>query len=497
MNKTPPSVSPSFPRQMKGGEGTSTLRGTSSPLQETQAHANRIDDPQPNDHDPHSSTHRRPPRAPHGYLGARPPHPVPRLASRVGRCARPRCREGAYVVVPLPGAGKEVGEIPEGSYEMKVGDPEAEMDEEVERKAREEKDRRRRVRAKKEVEEVERRKGEEEEESNGEGDTARVSIPPQTSPGPTSWGRGDGNRGRIRRHRATSAVIPTPPPTLPSSPIPTSSSLTLSQCFLPPSSPYTSPPPRSAPSRPASPPPPPNLPRLTRASKRLYTRILECVPASDSVKPTPLDDGKCTLVELNPAEKKAKKRARVSTKPFRSRKSPKTTHPPSAASQSSHSSPALPRPSSRSSALRSRALADFDTYEPMPTAADLEGALHEGITFTPCLDISLAMLVDSTLAADLDLVTAPDGDTARATVAPARRWARLRRMWRHLLFLLCFVFGFTLVSDRSTQPSIVLVRLASGLVSSLANTALAAFYVSTCPGDTRCGGMGARLCTAR
>ncbi|KAF6743935.1 hypothetical protein DFP72DRAFT_858192 [Ephemerocybe angulata] len=86
-------------------------------------------------------------------------------------------------------AAKKLGlEIPEGSYEMDVGDPDEE--EEEERKGteeREEKDRKKRVRVKKEVvEEGEMRREEEGEEAKGMGDTARVAMPPQTSPAPSS-----------------------------------------------------------------------------------------------------------------------------------------------------------------------------------------------------------------------------------------------------------------------------------------------------------------------
>ncbi|KAF6743146.1 hypothetical protein DFP72DRAFT_859526 [Ephemerocybe angulata] len=241
--------------------------------------------------------------------------------------------------------------------------------------------------------------------------------------------------------RATSAVPPTPAPTLPSPPMHTSSPLTLSQCFLPPSSPYTSPPPCSVPSPPAS--PPIDLPRLTRASKRLYIHALESVPALDSIEPTPLDGGECitaseastatsypapvqplaeSRTSLNeniqsvsvpkakariraqakdptPATKKSKKLARHLTKttivpPKSSKpscKRPKITRPPPPLAprpSASRSPPATLPPCSQLPS--SRVQADIDVDDPIPTAADLERALYEGITFTPCVDISLS-----------------------------------------------------------------------------------------------------------
>ncbi|KAF6745831.1 hypothetical protein DFP72DRAFT_1153217 [Ephemerocybe angulata] len=346
-------------------------------------------------------------------------------------------------------------EIPEGSYEMEVGDVEAE--EEEERMAREERE----ERVKKELEEdVEMKKGEEkaQEGTQGKDDTVNVAIPPQTSSVPTLLPlrqvlmevdeametSGHGVEGIL----APSPITPSPPATLHSSPMPTSSPLTLSQCFLPPSSPFTSPPPRSAPSPPGSPPPPPDLPRLTRASKRLYIHALEPVPAS---KPAPLDDdGKCTLTSkasavsshTTPVEPLTERRASqienalcrcefltdsaflpvfsslhqlasnlrpvalLDVKPT-SRKPKKPAHRPAKTtitgpktSNPSRKRPprVLPQTTSHSSLPLSRSskapssppLANTEIDDPMPTPADLERALYEGITFTPCFDISLS-----------------------------------------------------------------------------------------------------------
>ncbi|KAF6747381.1 hypothetical protein DFP72DRAFT_1050130 [Ephemerocybe angulata] len=128
-------------------------------------------------------------------------------------------------------AAKKLGiEIPEGRYEMEVGDVEAEEEEERKaREAREEKAtaRRMRVRVKKEVGEVEMRRRERRRERKrkaGEQDTSPPSLGPHLHPI---------LHPRCPHHRPT-----------------------LSQYFLPPSSPYPSPPPPplSAPSPPASPP---------------------------------------------------------------------------------------------------------------------------------------------------------------------------------------------------------------------------------------------------
>ncbi|KAF5331242.1 hypothetical protein D9611_013143 [Ephemerocybe angulata] len=338
---------------------------------------------------------------------------------------------------------------------MEVGDVEAEEDEE--RKAREERAKRRGEWVKKEEDEVEQvegvqmRKMEEEsqEETQGKGDTARIDLSPKTLPVPLApvqvedFQKIQTGVDDAADIAAPSPITPGPLPSLLPSPMPTSSPLTLSQCFLPPSTPFTSPPPRSAPSPPASPPPPTDLPRLTRASKRLYINALEYVPASDSIEPTTLDDGKCTLaseasalgqplserrtslndkiprtpfwcdflmaptrvllflasrvsvtVEPKPPARRAKKPAHrpvkttiISPKPSKpSRKRSKTTRPPAAA----------PRTASRSSLsptlspARARTPADLEIDDPIPTPADLDRALYEGITFTRCVDISLS-----------------------------------------------------------------------------------------------------------
>ncbi|KAF6745182.1 hypothetical protein DFP72DRAFT_1091758 [Ephemerocybe angulata] len=73
-----------------------------------------------------------------------------------------------------------------------------------------------------------------------------------------------------------------------------------------------------------------------------------------------------------------------SSKP--SRKRSKTTRPPAAAPRTaSRSLPAPPL-----SPARSRAPADIEIDDPMPTPADLQRALYEGITFERCVDISLS-----------------------------------------------------------------------------------------------------------
>ncbi|KAF6743144.1 hypothetical protein DFP72DRAFT_859524 [Ephemerocybe angulata] len=308
--------------------------------------------------------------------------------------------------------------IPEGSYEMEVGDVEAEVEEE--RRAREEKARRRRVRVKKEVAEVDMRREEEaQEEVKGEGDTAHVPLASHTLAAHSSlllaqilmevdeaMTSGGDDAEAIRK---ASAVTQSPP-------------LTLSQCFLPPSSPYTSPPPRSAPSPPASPPPLPDLPRLTRASKRLYIHALESVLASDSVKLDPLGDANCISAEapvvgshqtlqrlplaesrndniqrvcvpkakeLKPAATKAKKCA---PRPAKTTIIPPKFSNPSrkglAADPPTISPRAAPAPS-----LSFRATADIDITDPIPTPADLERALYEGITFERCVDISLSAVL--------------------------------------------------------------------------------------------------------
>ncbi|KAF5319829.1 hypothetical protein D9611_012836 [Ephemerocybe angulata] len=370
---------------------------------------------------------------------------------------------------------KKMGiEIPEGSYEMEVGDVEAEVE-------RKEKDKRGRVRAKKEVvEDVGMRKGEEEDDDEkGKNDTANVTMPPQTAPVPMSLPPAQvlmavdeamETSGDDAADIPSPSTTPHPPPTLPSSPIGSSSPLTFSQCFLPPSSPYTSPPPRSAPSPHAS--PPIDLPRLTRASQRLYTLALDPVPPYDSTKPAPLGEGISTLTSESspvqplterrtsqienvlrvwvpktkgpkPPAKQAKKPAHrpvktmilvpQSSKP--SRKRSKTTRPPAAAPRTaSRSLPAPPL-----SPARSRAPADIEIDDPLPTAAALEHALYEGITFER-VDISLSAVpyifgldacgfqfgfVGGSVSLGSELgdtdVNAPDGDTARATAAPAAK----------------------------------------------------------------------------
>ncbi|KAF6756054.1 hypothetical protein DFP72DRAFT_1066879 [Ephemerocybe angulata] len=303
-------------------------------------------------------------------------------------------------------------EIPEGSYEMDVGDPEAE--EEEERKAREEraeKVKRRRVKIKKEVvEEVEMRKGEEEEmeEAKGKGDTP--AIPRQTSPVPMSLPLAQvlievdeemKNAGE-RDIREASAATQSPP-------------LTLSQYFLPPSSPYATPSPRSAPFPPASSPAPPDLPRLTWAAKRLYIHALEPVPkasavSSHSAPVQPLSERWTSLndniqhvsvpktkvtVEPKPPASRAKKPAHrpvkttiippKTSKP--SRKRSKTTRPPAAAPRTASRYSPPPPPVQ---ATTSRALVDVEIDDPLPTPANLERALYEGITFERCVDISLS-----------------------------------------------------------------------------------------------------------
>ncbi|KAF5331213.1 hypothetical protein D9611_013139 [Ephemerocybe angulata] len=89
------------------------------------------------------------------------------------------------------------------------------------------------------------------EETQRKGDTARVDSSPKALPAPLAPALME-DRQQIQTGvddaediSQTSAITPRLPPPLPSSPMPTSSPLTLSQCFLPPSSPYTSPPPRS------------------------------------------------------------------------------------------------------------------------------------------------------------------------------------------------------------------------------------------------------------
>ncbi|KAF5320620.1 hypothetical protein D9611_013736 [Ephemerocybe angulata] len=393
---------------------------------------------------------------------------------------------------------KKMGvEIPGGSYEMDVGDVETEEEAEAEeeRKAREEKDRRRRVKVKEEEEEEEQVEGvqmskmeEAREETQGKFDTTCVALAPQTLPVPTPLppaevtvedtqqiqtgvdyaaflGEGDTTQVALAPHtlavHSSSAMAqalmevdeametgeqdipklsgttrtPGPSPTLPSSPIPTSSSpLTLSQCFLPPSSPFTSPPPRSAPSASASPPPPPDLPRLTRASKRMYLTALEYVPASDS-KLAPLDDGKCTAStatshpapiqplserrtslndNIQPVSASKAKESKSSTKQVKKIAhrpattaiiAPKTSKPSRKRPKSTRSPPVLPAPAppvaSRPSPppsdsspipVTSRPPVDIDIEidDPIPTPADLERALYAGITFERCLDISLS-----------------------------------------------------------------------------------------------------------
>ncbi|KAF6743901.1 hypothetical protein DFP72DRAFT_1079318 [Ephemerocybe angulata] len=151
-------------------------------LQVTQTHIYDIDDPraddddnpQPNDNGaPHSSTHRRPLRAPERPLGARPPHPVPRLPSGLCGCARPRCGEGAWWY-RCRAREKKLGRVLRWMWGMW-------------RRRRRGRGRRgrRRLRIKKELEDVEMRKGEE-EEAKGKADTANLAMPPQPSPLRTS-----------------------------------------------------------------------------------------------------------------------------------------------------------------------------------------------------------------------------------------------------------------------------------------------------------------------
>ncbi|KAF5340015.1 hypothetical protein D9611_012334 [Ephemerocybe angulata] len=292
---------------------------------------------------------------------------------------------------------------------MDVGDVEAEAEEERKaREEREEKDRRRRVRVKKEVEEVEMRREEEEEEAKGKGDTGRVAMPPQASPAPTSTPMAhalmavDGAVDDAEDIREASAATQSPP-------------LTLSQYFLPPSSPYTTPSPRSAPFPPASSPAPPDLPRLTWAAKRLYIHALEPVPkasavSSHSAPVQPLSERRTSLndniqhvsvpktkvtVEPKPPARRAKKPAHrpvkttiippKTSKP--SRKRSKTTRPPAAAPRTASRYSPPPPPVQ---ATTSRALVDVEIDDPLPTPANLERALYEGITFERCVDISLS-----------------------------------------------------------------------------------------------------------
>ncbi|KAF6756060.1 hypothetical protein DFP72DRAFT_1066885 [Ephemerocybe angulata] len=268
---------------------------------------------------------------------------------------------------------KKLGvEIPEGSCEMDVRDPEAEEGEERKaREEREEKDKRRTVKVKKEVvEEVEMRKGEEEEmeEAKGKGDTP--AIPRQASPVPTPPPLAQvlmevdeemKNAGEQDIPEA-SAVTQSPP-------------LTLSQCFLPPSSPYTSP------------------PLHAQCRPLLYRRLrFQIYPISQA-----LEAALCryefltgsarlsfprlysflrpvALLEVKDTSKKSKKiaprpakstiTALKTSKP--SRKRPKSTNPPApppvpppAASRSSPSPPLSP--------ARSRTPADLEIDDPIPT----------------------------------------------------------------------------------------------------------------------------------
>ncbi|KAF5335482.1 hypothetical protein D9611_012191 [Ephemerocybe angulata] len=289
-----------------------------------------------------------------------------------------------------------------GSYEMDVGDVEAE--EEEGRKAREEKAKRGVVRVKREEEgEVEMGKGEEEGEAE-----AHVGIPPQTGLVPTSvhvlMEVDEQMKTGEQDTPIPSTITPSPPPTLPSSPISTSSPLTLSQCFLPPSSPYTSPPPRSAPSPPASPP------RFTPAHTGLQASVYPCVGLCAGVRfdqagrsSLPMLTALCRcesrLLVLVPrlavppsvggrapsAESKSKYSTKQpkkiahrpakaviippkTSKPWPSRKRPKTPPPPSldppAAPVAPRPSPPPPQavsgyPSTRVTSARTQALADI------------------------------------------------------------------------------------------------------------------------------------------
>ncbi|KAF5340009.1 hypothetical protein D9611_012332 [Ephemerocybe angulata] len=363
---------------------------------------------------------------------------------------------------------KKMGvEVPEGSYEMEVGDVEGEEEEE-ERKAREEREekgekaRSRRVKVKEEEEEEEEQvegvqmskvEEEEQEETQGQDTPSAVGFVQVEDCQQIQTGVDDAVGAPTHTHRSpaipnASAVTGTPSPPLPPSPRPTSSPLTLSQCFLPPSSPYTSPPPRSAPCPPTLPPPVPDLPRLTRASKRLrpYMNALEYVPASDSTKPTHIDDdGKrtltreasavssapvhpptarrasqianiprafralvfssppllpptCAFLSVGPTPARRKEvegpsrrptKKTTITAPKHSNPSRKRLNPPRLLPQTaSHSSLSTLPPPPPLSPASSRPLADTD--DPIPTPADLERALYEGITFTPCFDISLS-----------------------------------------------------------------------------------------------------------
>ncbi|KAF6743921.1 hypothetical protein DFP72DRAFT_1177466 [Ephemerocybe angulata] len=57
-----------------------------------------------------------------------------------------------------------------------------------------------------------------------------------------------------------------------------------------------------------------------------------------------------------------------------------------------HRSSSCPARSASLSGYHLSPLADVDIDDPVPTAADPERALYEGLTFTPCIDISLSAL---------------------------------------------------------------------------------------------------------